>query len=354
MTETLQIRHVRRQRIIAAVIFFVLALSGLRLALPTLVKNYLNGQMANMGLYRGYVDDVDIALWRGAYSLQALEIVKADQEVPVPFFTATTIDLSVSWNALFRGAIVSEVVFHSPSLHFVDGGPQDSQDGSGTDWRAELQEITAIQIDELAIHNGELHFHNFHSDPPVNLALTSLEGNFTNLSNVDRRDTVIYAEFNLSGHMLEHAQASVSGNLDPLGDFENFIIAMRITDIDLVQLNDLTEAYGNFDFESGTGDFVMELEAEGGVLTGYARPVLNNVAIFDFESDSEKGLLNAIWESLVATMGQIFRNRTADRIAADIEIGGDLNQQDVSRWQAFRSLMRNAFVEAYEAQFRPL
>lgn len=353
-SDHIQLRKSRRRIVMVSIVLVVVALVGLRMALPTLVRDYLNDRMARMGSYQGHIADVDIALWRGAYSLHMLDIVKVDQEVPVPFFTADTIDLSVSWEALLKGAIVSELVFHSPALNFVDGGSQESQDGSGTDWRAALQEITAIQINELIIHDGELYFHNFQSEPPVNLALTEMEGSFTNLSNADRRDTAIYADFSLEGRMLENAQASMSGNLDPLGDLHDFIIAMRITDIQLVQLNDLTEAYGNFDFESGSADFVMELQAEEGVLTGYARPVLDNVAILDLEADSEKGLLSVVWESLVATMGQIFRNHTADRIAADIDISGDLNDQQVSAWQAFRSIVRNAFVEAYEAQFRPL
>lgn len=344
-------KRTRQLLIVLAVV--VLALIGLRAALPTLVKDYLNRQMADMGAYRGYVNDVDIALWRGAYSLHNMDIVKIDQDVPVPFFTANSIDLSVSWRALIRGAVVAELAFHAPSLHFVDGGDQDSQDGSGTDWRLALQEITAIQINQLTIHDGELNFHNFQSEPPVKLALTQLQGSFTNLSNVDRRDTAIYADFQLNGRLLETTEASMSGNLDPLGDFRDFIIATRITGIQLAELNDLTEAYGNFDFESGNGDFVMELQAEDGALSGYARPVMDNVAILDLASDSEKGLLSVVWESLVATLGQIFRNHPADRIAADIDISGDLNQQDVSTWQAFRSLVRNAFIEAYEAQFRP-
>lgn len=345
-------RNGRRWLIAAALI--LVALAGLRLALPGMVKHYLNQQLAVMGVYQGHVDDVGIALWRGAYKLHDLSITKMDQEVPVPFFSVDTIDLSVSWRALLRGAVVAELVFQTPSLNFVDGGAEESQDGTGTDWRQALQELTPVQIDELVIHDGVLNFHNFQSEPEVHLALSELEGSFTNLSNAERKDTAIYADFSLAGRMLENAQFSVSGNLDPLGDFRDFIIAMSITNINLTELNDLTEAYGSFDFESGDGEFLMELQAENGALSGYARPLLDDVQILDIEKDAEKGLLNAIWESLVATLGQIFRNQPADRIAADIEISGDLNQQDISTWQAFRSLVRNAFVEAYEAQFRPL
>ena len=355
-TSTSLKKHKSRRLLVTGLIVaaIVVALVGLRLALPSLVKDYLNGQMAEMGVYQGHIHDVDIALWRGAYSLHEVEVVKIDQEVPVPFFRADTIDLSIDWGALFRGSIVTEMEFYSPALHFVDGGEEDSQDGSGTDWRQALQELTPVRINELIIHNGRLNFHNFSSSPEVNIAMTEVNAIFTNLSNVSRRDTAIYAQCSLTGRMLDTADVSLSGNLDPLGDFRDFIIAMQIHSIDLTQLNDLTEAYGNFDFESGNGDFVLELEADGGSLRGYARPILNNVVILDLESDSEKGLLNVVWESLVAALGQIFRNQPVDRIAADIDIRGDLDNQDISTWQAFRSIMRNAFIEAYEAQFRPL
>lgn len=341
----------RRRTVIIWLAVVAIVLVGLRIALPDIIKNYLNDQMADMGDYQGHIEDVDIALWRGAYALHGVNIVKVDQQVPVPFFAADTVDLSISWGALLKGAIVAEIAFFAPELHFVDSETDVDQDGSGTDWRAELQQLTAIRIDEMRIHDGELYFHNFQSDPEVNLALTDLQGSFTNISNADRRDTEIYADFNLDGRMLGDAQASLAGNLDPLGDFQNFIVALRITGIQLTELNDLTEAYGNFDFESGNGDFVMELEAEAGALSGYARPLLDNVSILDLESDSQDGLLSVAWEALVAGLGQIFRNHPADRIATEIEITGDLNQQDISTWQAFRGLLRNAFVEAYEAQF---
>jgi len=38
----------------------------LHLALPHLVRNYLNEKMADMGDYQGHVEDVDLAWWRGA------------------------------------------------------------------------------------------------------------------------------------------------------------------------------------------------------------------------------------------------------------------------------------------------
>lgn len=340
-----------RQYVLGTVLALLAAVIGLRVALPSLVKDYLNDRMATMGDYRGHIADVDIALLRGAYSLHDAELVKVDDNLPVPFFEADTIDLSVSWRALFRGAIVAEVDFIAPDLHFVDAENGEDQTGTGTDWREAVQQLVPIEIDRLGIHDGSLHFHNFNSDPAVHLALTRLEGQFTNISNTDRNEGPIPARFTLEGLMFENAGVELAGNLDPLGDLRNFIIAMRIDDIDLSQFHDLTEAYGNFDIESGNGSFVMELEATDGELTGYARPLLDNVVILDLEDDLEEGVLSSAWEAVVGAFGRIFRNQPRDRIASQIEIRGNLDDQDVSAWQAFLSVLRNAFVEAYDEQF---
>lgn len=328
-----------------------IALFALRFALPGLVKNHFNQRLAEMGEYQGRIADVDIALWRGAYVIRGMKIAKVSEAVPVPFFEADDIDLSISWRALFVGKVVAEVEFIKPELHFVDGKGKASQSGAGTDWRASLQQLVPIKIDRLGIHNGTLHFYNFKSKPNVHLLLTELDGAFTNLSNADRSKDAVPAELNFEGLLFENAHASVQGRLDPLGDLRDFVINLKITDIELQRINDLTEAYGYFNFESGSGDLVMELEAKQGELRGYAKPILNNVAIFDLKKDLAEGIFSAAWQAVVGALGQVFRNQPKDRIASQIEIRGSMDQKNISAWQAFVSILRNAFVEAYEARF---
>lgn len=47
----------------------IVLLVALQLALPYLVRDYLNEKLADMGDYRGQVSDVDLAWWRGAYTV---------------------------------------------------------------------------------------------------------------------------------------------------------------------------------------------------------------------------------------------------------------------------------------------
>src|SRR5450830_1351241 len=135
----------------------VVLLIALHIALPYMVRNYLNDKLADMGDYRGQITDVDLALWRGAYRINGLQIVKVDGKVPVPFVKAPLIDLSVSWHSLwYDHAVVAEVRFIQPELNFVDGGAnkEASQTGQGTDWRAQLSKLLPITLNEVRIQDG--------------------------------------------------------------------------------------------------------------------------------------------------------------------------------------------------------
>ena len=331
------------------IVLLLIALIILRMQLPSIVKDYLNGKMADMGEYQGEIADVDIHLWRGAYSVDRLQITKKDQP-EVVFFKAQTIDTSVSWAALLAGKVVADVDLMNAEIHLVDDETDDKPEEKST-WRQTVQEIIPLQIDRLNIDNGEIHFHNFTSDPPVHLVFYQLNGEITNLSNADRSEGLQYANFDVQGRLLDNADATLNGRLDPLGDFYNFELKLKITGIDLTKLNDVSEAYGNFNFKSGNGDFVMELQAEQAQLTGYAKPVLDNVEIFDLEEDLQEGVFSAAWQAIVGAFGTIFRNDPKDRIATEVEIRGNLDDPDVSAWEAFLAIVQNAFVEAFESDF---
>lgn len=321
-----------------------------RLQLPSLVKDYLNDQLADMGDYHGKVAEVDIHLWRGAYSVTDLQITNKAHPQTV-FFQADLIDTSVSWSALFKGKIVADVALARAEMHLVDDGTEKQQPAEKSTWRQAVQEILPLQIDRLDIKDSKIHFHNFTSSPPVHIVFSQLNGKITHLSNADRNSGPEFADFALHGLLFDNANANLNGQLDPLGDFHNFDINLKVTGIDLLKLNNFAEAYGNFNFKSGNGDFVMELQADNAQLTGYAKPILDNVEIFDLEKDLQQGVFSAAWQAVVGAFGQLFRNTPKDRIASQIEIRGNLDDPEMSAWQAFIAILRNAFVDAFDNDF---
>lgn len=334
----------------------IVLLLALHLALPYLVRDYLNDKLADMGDYRGQVADVDLAWWRGAYQINGLKIVKTTGKVPVPFLDAPLIDLSVSWHALwYDRAVVAEVIFDRPELNFVDGGnKQNSQTGQGTDWRQQLEKLLPITLNEVRIDNGVLTFRNFNSKPPVNLKATQLDASIRNLTNIrdekGRRD----ASFDGTALIVGDAKVESRATFDPFSDFDDFEFRLRATGIELRKLNDFASAYGKFDFNAGHGDVVIEAEATNGRLNGYIKPLLRDVDVFDWQQDvqeKDKGFFRSVWEALVGATETVLKNQPKNQFATRVELSGSVHKQDISAFEAFLQILRNGFIEAFNARY---
>lgn len=328
----------------------------LHIALPYVIRDYLNDKLADMGDYRGQIEDVDLALWRGAYRINGLSIVKDEQTVPVPFVAAPRIDISVSWSDLWREqAVVARVVFDKPEVNFVDGeGSDDSQTGEGVDWREQLNKLLPITLNEVRVIDGTLGFYNFNASPPVKIQANAIEASLYNLTNVADEQGDRVARFEGTAQLLGHAPLEASAVFDPFHNFEDFEFRARATDIQLTRLNDLANAYGKFDFKSGSGDLVVEASAEDAQLSGYIKPLLRNVEVFDWQQDVEnqnKGFFRSIWEALVGGSEKLLKNQRQDQIATRVELSGSTRQQNISAFQAFIGILRNGFVEAFTPRY---
>lgn len=354
-TTTRRKKMSRSRKLGLLLLILVLALLLLRLMLPSMIERTVNRQLADMGEYSGQVADVDVALWRGAYVLHGLRIDKVSGEVPVPMLDAPRIDIALSWRNLLRGAIVARVAFEQPVLNFVDGrGSDDSLTGAGVDWRQQLEDLVPIRIDEVQLRDGEVVFNNFVSDPPVDLRATAVNADIENLTNVRDEDGQRVAQMSGTAHLFDSADLEAEASFDPFGRMDEFTLAMRVLAIDLTRVNDLAQAYANLDFESGNGEFVMELEAADGQLSGYAKPLFQNLSIFSWRSDvveDDKNPLRLAWEALVEGVTTVLRNQPADQFGTRIEISGRIDNPDLGVFGAVIEVLRNAFVRALEPYF---
>jgi hypothetical protein len=99
-------RKKRRSRwrfVLPALGVLVVLLIAARVAAPSFVRWYVNRTIDQSPLYDGKIGDVNIHLWRGAYSIEDVRLNKVTGNVPVPLFAAKRIDLAIEWNALLHG-----------------------------------------------------------------------------------------------------------------------------------------------------------------------------------------------------------------------------------------------------------
>src|SRR5262249_17407246 len=105
-------RPLRRwgRRALVTMLMLVILLIAARLAMPTLVRWYVVRVIDRSPLYEGKIADIDVHLWRGAYTIRELRLNKTTGNVPVPLFSAERVDLALEWNALLSGKLVGRMI----------------------------------------------------------------------------------------------------------------------------------------------------------------------------------------------------------------------------------------------------
>ncbi|SEP02113.1 MULTISPECIES: DUF748 domain-containing protein [unclassified Luteibacter] len=346
----------RRSLWIVGVIAIVLVAA--RIAMPYLVLDYLNGRLARMGAYSGHIADIDIHLWRGAYSIDGLTITKVDGKVPVPLFNTARADISLSWRALARGRLRGKIDFYDPVLNFVDGrGEGDTQTGKGVDWRAQLKALAPIRLDEVNVMNGTVTFHNFVSRPKVDLKMTDVNAAASNLTNVQGEGGSRVAHLHATAKVLGDAPLETRAEFDPLERLGDFRYELSVRNIKLVKANDLARAYSGLDFAGGEGDFFMELQAKDRQLNGYAKPLFRGLKIFSWKQDvveEKKNPVKLAYEAVAEGVTKLFKNQSKDQFATRVPISGSIDAKNVSAMEAIVGVLRNAFVEAYKPNLEHL
>jgi hypothetical protein len=340
-------RMTRSRKILIGVGAFVLLLVAARLALPYAVKDYVNKKMTTLDSYEGSVGDIDIHLWRGAYSIDGIEIFKKGGARPVPFFKAARIDLSVEWRSLLRGSIVSEASFLAPEVNLVQArSKEDSQLGSEENWNRRLEELFPFRFNTIEVVDGTVRFLAPGISTRDAITARNVDGEVTNLTNVTESGKETFADFQVTASVLDGAPANVAGSVDAFASQPTFDVNMEVKDVQLAQANPWLREYIKADAEAGKFELYMELAAADGKFKGYAKPILQDVDLYRSE-EPEQSPLRRFWEGFLDFAANVLENPEADQVAARIPFTGTLKDPETNLFATIASVMRNAFVSAF-------
>ena len=177
-------RGIKKKRYIIPITILVI-LIAFRLYLPILVKNNVNKVLADIPGYYGQVEDIDIALIRGAYVINGMYLNKVSAKTQVPYLKFPKTDISIEWKSLFTGHIVSEIVMYSPEIIYVkEDQTNTANDADVEDWTKALTDLVPININHLTVNNGKLAYVELNTEPNIDLQFNNINLQADNLRNV--------------------------------------------------------------------------------------------------------------------------------------------------------------------------
>lgn len=328
-------------------LFVIGALLLIRIILPYVLLHVANDRLKKTKGYYGHIADLDLAIIRGAYTIEGFYLDKKDSvsEKRTPFLRAGVIDLSVEWQALFHGSIVGELVIDTAEVRFTKEAaePADLQKDTAS-FADLLHDFMPLKINRLEIHNSAIRYIDPSSSPKVDVQLSNVDVLATNLTNAVDRNVVLPSEVKATAG-LYGGELTFNMGIDLLAAAPTFDMNLKLTETKLVELNELLQAYAKVDVNKGTMSLYAEMATRNGEFTGYVKPVIKDLDVLGPE-DKNDSFFHKIYEGIVGTAGAILTNPKKDQVATKVELKGKLDDVKTSSIYAVLQLLRNAFIQA--------
>lgn len=346
MSETKKKRGFKKKRYTIPVVILIL-LIAFRLYLPTLVKNKINKVLADIPGYYGQVEDIDIALFRGAYVINGMYLNKGNATSQVPFLNFPKSDISIEWKSLFKGRIVSEIIMNSPELIYVfEDQKEESGDANANDWTKALTDIVPIDINHFEVHDGKLAFVQLSAEPNIDLQINKLELTADNLRNVVEKERILPSPIRASGVSIGKGKVSLEGYMNLVKEIPDMDLSFSLENAEATALNDFTNYYAGLDFDKGTFGIYSEVAIADGHLIGYVKPLLTNTVLIG----KEDSFLEVLWEGFVGFFKFVLKNQGTDTLATKVPFEGDLNNVEAGVWPTVINIFENAWIEAFKGE----
>jgi uncharacterized protein YhdP len=338
-----------RKKLLVSLLILVGLVIIARIALPYVLLRYANQSLSEMNGYRGHINDIDLAIIRGAYNIDSIYLNKYDSssKEETPFFAAKTVDLSIEWQSLFKGSIVGELVFESPILRFTKDKAEPKQvKKDSSSFKELLDDFMPLKVNRFEINNGRIQYIDEGTKPKVDVQLTNTHLVATNLRNAYDSTVTLPASIKASAEVYD-GTLDFFMKLNPLADTPTFDMNAELKNTNLAKLNDFFQAYAKVDVSKGNFGLYTEVAAKDGLFTGYVKPILKDVSLIGKE-DRDDNVLKKAWEGLVGVVGQVFENLPKDQVATKIPLKGEIKDPKANIWYAIANILENAFIQAIQ------
>ena len=338
----------KKKRRMRVIIIIVASLIAIRIALPYVVLHYANKTLANMDGYYGHVEDIDLAIYRGAYKIKDIYLNKKDSVTnrETEFFNTRIIDLSIHWNALLEGKIVGELELTDPILRFTKDKVEPAElQKDTTDFRKLLDGFMPLKINRFEIINGIIQYVDNNSSPKVNIEMTNTLILAENLT-TEKSETLLPSTVTASANVYD-GTLEFNMKLDALADNPTFDMNAELKNTSLPKLNEFFKAYGKFDVNKGTMGMYTEVAARDNKFVGYVKPIIKDLDVVGKEDKNDE-TLHKVWEGFIGSIGVILKNQKHDQVATKVPMEGTLKNASTNLWYAIMDVLRNAFIRALQ------
>jgi hypothetical protein len=200
-----------------------------------------------------------------------------------------------------------------------------------------------ISADQVVLTGCTLGMVNKAAKKPYRLFLADTDLQLNNFSNQFVKGP---AQAKLKARFMGSGPTTATATFRPEKSGPDFDLHLKIEDTRLTSLNDVLRSYGNFDVSAGIFSLVTELHVKNNKISGYVKPFIKDVKVYDKRKDKDQGIAHKLYEKLVGGVATLLENRTRQEVATKVIVSGPVSNPETDTWQIVGALLKNAFFKA--------
>jgi hypothetical protein len=227
-----------------------------------------------------------------------------------------------------------------------------SQPGAGEETtkaaaKATQEPETFIRADDVRVRRTTVGYVDRTTDPSYRVFVSGCDVRLDRFAN-ERvpGEPAEPSHLQVRGKFMDSGPLQVDARFQPRADRADFDLDLKIEHADVTTLNDLWRAYGKFDVAAGRFSLYSQLGVHDGQVSGYAKPIFQNLDVYASAQDAQKGIARQAYEAIVGGVATVLRNQPRDQVATETSLSGSLDDPNASTLQALGGIIRNAFFQA--------
>jgi hypothetical protein len=334
--------------LIIILIVFIVLIIGARIYLPYLIRDQINDQIAAIEGYSGQVERVSLEILKGGIVLRNFNLYEeASHDPSIPFVSLRHNEINLDWSSLIRKGIVTlEIYMDSLEVNFVLRDEEKVVEEVDRENLADqLSALIPFHINVLRIENSFISYVDPTTDPKVDIYLADFFLEATNLRNIEKENDTLPATVHVEGITMGKGFMIANARLNAMKEIPDFEFDFKLENFDIDQLNDFTDAYAGFTVNEGQLNIYAEAAAFEGAITGYVKPLIEDMEVAPTEDD-DASLLQEAYEAVLDVVARILQNPDTENIGTRVEFEGRIDEPEVAVMDAVWILLRNAFLES--------
>jgi hypothetical protein len=205
-----------------------------------------------------------------------------------------------------------------------------------------------LRVDTVDLVNSELGMLRQKGSHPYRMYFSHANVHLTNYSNQFTEgagDATLRAEFMGSGRTAARA------HFRPERTGPDFDVDLAIENTNLTSMNEMLRAHGKVDVAKGKFFFYSQLSVANDHLTGYVKPIFEDMTIYSWHQDKHNNVFNQLYELIVSGTMKLLENHRTGRVASRAVLAGNVGSTNASAWELILNAFENAFIKTITPGF---